>query len=84
MQKPINKSNNWKNKKKNKNKTCQTNGRDLSLGVKPFRSGKDAVGRRQKASRMKVYYEHLNQVRIEMITNLQATQAQIVKQKKPF
>lgn len=36
----------------------------------------------KKATRMKVYYEHLNQARIEMITNLQATQAQIVKQKE--
>ncbi|WP_233127107.1 murein hydrolase activator EnvC [Rodentibacter sp. Ppn85] len=36
----------------------------------------------KKAARMKVYYEHLNQVRIEMITNIQATQGQIIKQKE--
>lgn len=35
-----------------------------------------------KAERMKVYYQHLNQVRIEMIDNLKATQAQIAVQKK--
>lgn len=35
-----------------------------------------------KAERMKVYYQHLNQVRIEMIDNLKATQAQITVQKK--
>ncbi|MEX4470082.1 murein hydrolase activator EnvC [Haemophilus influenzae] len=35
-----------------------------------------------KAERMKVYYQHLNQVRIEMINNLKATQAQIAVQKK--
>ncbi len=35
-----------------------------------------------KAERMKVYYQHLNQVRIEMIDNLKATQAQIAVQKE--
>ncbi|PRI42650.1 Murein hydrolase activator EnvC precursor [Haemophilus influenzae] len=35
-----------------------------------------------KAERMKVYYQHLNQVRIEMIGDLKATQAQIVTQKE--
>ena len=35
-----------------------------------------------KAERMKVYYQHLNQVRIEMIDHLKATQAQIAVQKK--
>ena len=37
-----------------------------------------------KAERMKVYYQHLNQVRIEMIDNLKATQAQIAVQKRRF
>ena len=36
----------------------------------------------QKAARMKVYYEHLNRVRIETIENINATQAQIAKQKE--
>lgn len=36
----------------------------------------------QKAARMKVYYEHLNQARIDMINELKATQAQIVQQKE--
>ena len=36
----------------------------------------------QKAARMKVYYEHLNRVRIETIENINATQAQITKQKE--
>lgn len=36
----------------------------------------------KKAARMKVYYEHLNQARIEMINSLQATQEQITKQKE--
>jgi len=36
----------------------------------------------EKAERMKVYYQHLNQVRIEMIDSLKATQAQIVSQKE--
>lgn len=35
-----------------------------------------------KAERMKVYYQHLNQVRIEMIDHLKATQAQIAVQKE--
>ena len=36
----------------------------------------------EKAERMKVYYQHLNQVRIEIIDSLKATQAQIVSQKE--
>ena len=36
----------------------------------------------QKAARMKVYYEHLNRVRIETIENINATQTQIAKQKE--
>ena len=36
----------------------------------------------QKVARMKVYYEHLNRVRIETIENINATQAQIAKQKE--
>ena len=36
----------------------------------------------QKAAQMKVYYEHLNRVRIETIENINATQAQIAKQKE--
>lgn len=35
-----------------------------------------------KAERMKVYYQHLNEVRIEMIEKLKATQAQINAQKE--
>ena len=36
----------------------------------------------QKAERMKVYYQHLNQVRIDMINNLKATQENLAKQRE--
>ena len=36
----------------------------------------------QKAERMKVYYQHLNQVRIDMINNLKATQESLAKQRE--
>ena len=35
-------------------------------GCQSFYLGKNAFGRCQKAERMKVYYQHLNQVRIDM------------------
>ena len=36
----------------------------------------------KKAERMKVYYQHLNQVRIDMINNLKATQENLAKQRE--
>lgn len=36
----------------------------------------------QKAARMKVYYQHLNEVRIEMIENLKRTQENLAEQKE--
>jgi len=36
----------------------------------------------KKAERMKVYYQHLNQVRIDMINNLKATQESLAKQRE--
>ncbi len=36
----------------------------------------------QKADRMRVYYQHLNQARIDLIDKLQATQEQLAKQRE--
>ena len=43
---------------------------------------KECFRRCQKAERMKVYYQHLNQVRIDMINNLKATQENLAKQRE--
>ena len=54
----------------------------LSFRCKSFYLGKNAFRRCQKAERMKVYYQHLNQVRIDMINNLKATQENLAKQRE--
>jgi septal ring factor EnvC (AmiA/AmiB activator) len=42
----------------------------------------DQLGRCRFMERMKVYYQHLNQVRIDMINNLKATQENLAKQRE--
>ena len=49
---------------------------------KSFYLERNAFRRCEKAERMKVYYQHLNQVRIDMINNLKATQENLAKQRE--
>ena len=51
-------------------------------GINPSMLKRLAAVDPQKAERMKFYYQHLNQTRIELINRLQATEAQLKQQKQ--
>ena len=82
MAETENKSNKGKQERVQKAKLRAANRCYLSFRVNPSTLERMLSEDAKKAERMKVYYQHLNQVRIDMINNLKATQENLAKQRE--
>lgn len=71
-----------KQEREQKNKLAQQMDRIYRSGLNPSVLERMFSQNAAKAERMKIYYQHLNEVRIEMIEKLKATQVQISAQKE--